>query len=248
MTKARKPAKPVRTRKAKVSAKKPPSKLLEKVTKKVAAVPEQGQNVPPKLSYKELLSSLPEKYARFVEEYLIDLNETKAAIRAGYAESSAHKQGYRMTRNVQVKAAIEAGKAEISKRNMINQDEVIKELALIGFADMADFIKIDESGAIYAIPLDGLAEGKSRIIRKVKEKRIIRSTQGTKDKPDGDQILESTYEFELCDKVTSLRALLDRVKPSEPQKLEVTVTNLTCFPPQPKTMAEWEALVKGGKI
>lgn len=242
MTKIKKPAKRTKTGKADSSEKKRAPKLSQDEPKKGDAVPEREGNVPPILTYREILSRLPQKYTRFVEEYLIDLNETKAAIRAGYAESSAHKQGWRMTRNAQVKAAIDAGKEEISKRAMINQDEVIKELALIGFADMNDFIKIDEGGAIYAIPLESLPEGKSRIVRKVKEKRVIKSTA------EGDQILESTYEFELCDKVTSLRALLDRVKPAEAQKLEVTVTGMTLFPPKPKTMAEYEKLVKGGKI
>ena len=250
MTKAKKPAKRAKTGKLKTAAKKQIPKFSVEAIKKTKPITEEGknvpadtQNVPPILTYRELLSRLPEKHARFVEEYLIDLNETKAAIRAGYSEKSANKQGYRLCMNVHIHTAIDAGKADIAKRNMINQDEVIKELALIGFADMKDFIKIDEGGAIYAIPLDGLAEGKSRIVRRVKEKRTIKSTA------EGDQVLESTYEFELCDKVKSLLGLLDRVKPSETQKVELTVKgDLTCFPPKPKTMAEWEVLVKGGKI
>ena len=78
---------------------------------------------------------------------------------------------------------------------------VIAELALIAFAGMKDFVEIDEGGAIRAFPLDTLSEGKDRVIRKVKEKRVIKST------PEGDQILDSTYEFELCDKVKSLELL-----------------------------------------
>jgi cell division protein FtsX len=41
----------------------------------------------------------------------------------------------------------------------------------------------------------------------VKEKRVIRTVKGTKDKPDGEEILDATYEFELCDKVKSLELL-----------------------------------------
>ena len=72
---------------------------------------------------------------------------------------------------------------------------------------MADFVIIDEDGAINARSLDALTEGKSRIIKKVKEKRVIRSAKGTKDNPDGDQILDTTFEFELCDKVRALELL-----------------------------------------
>jgi phage terminase small subunit len=159
-------------------------------------------------------------------------------MRAGYAESGAHKQGYRLTRNATVKAAIDAGKEEISRRAMINQDEVIKELARIGFADMAKYVKIDHSGAIQAIALEELEEGASRVIKKVKEKRNIRYSDS------GDQIMESTYEFELHDKVKALLGILDRVKPTDPpptQKIEHSVT-FTSMPPQPKTMKEWEDL------
>lgn len=106
-----------------------------------------------------------------------------------------------------VKAAIDAAIEERKKRIGITADEVIRELALIGMADMKDFVEIDEGGAIRAYPLTNLAEGKSRIISSVKEKRTIRTTKGTESNPDGDQILDSTYEFKLHDKVKSLELL-----------------------------------------
>jgi len=137
----------------------------------------------------------------FVQEYLVDLNATQAAIRAGYSPKTAPFIGAENLKKPQIQTAISAAMAERSKRTEITQDMVVKELALIGFADMADFVKIDESGMIQAIPLDTLAEGKSRIIKKVREKRVIKSTA------EGDQILDATYEFELCDKVKSLENL-----------------------------------------
>jgi phage terminase small subunit len=198
-----------------------------------------------KQSYDELLAALPDKYARFVQEYLIDLNKEKAAERVGYAKGSARSTVSRMLRNTTVVAAINEGKKLIASRAMVNQDEVLKELALIGFADMADFIKVDEGGAVYAIPLEQLKSGASRIIKKIKEKRTIKSCQGSKDKPSEDMILESTYEFELHDKVKSLLGILDRVKPGadDPQKIDVTHT-LTNMPPEFKTIKEWEEAYK----
>jgi len=213
-TAPRKAKKRVKTGKSKGPNKKRAPKLAQDERKEAPAVPEQGQNVPnetgnvpEKSEYRQLLSLLPTKRARFVEEYLIDLDTTNAAKRAGYSAHTAMKQGVRLLHFVSVKAAIAAGKAEISKRIEISQDAVVRELALIGFSNMSDFIIIDEGGGVQAIPLDQLAEGKSRIVRKVKEKRIIRTVQGTKDKPDGEQILEATYEFELYDKVKSLELL-----------------------------------------
>ncbi len=100
-----------------------------------------------------------------------------------------------------IKAAIDAEIEKRKARITFTADQVLEELALIGFADMADFVEIDEGGAVRAYPLNTIAKGKSRIIKKVKEKRVIKSTA------EGDQVLDSTYEFELCDKVKSLELL-----------------------------------------
>ena len=51
-------------------------------------------------------AKLTEKQQRFVEEYLIDLNATQAAIRAGYSAKTADQQGSRMLANVKVQQAI----------------------------------------------------------------------------------------------------------------------------------------------
>ena len=143
-------------------------------------------------------TKLSPKQQRFIEEYLIDLNATQAAIRAGYRPKRAKEIGYENLTKPHIAAAIQAAMDERSKRTQITQDMVLKELALIGFADMAKFVRIDEGGMIQAIPLDQLEEGASRIIKKVREKRVIKSTA------EGDQIMDATYEFELCDKVKSL--------------------------------------------
>jgi len=131
----------------------------------------------------------------------VDLNATQAAIRAGYSKKTAPFIGAENLKKPQIQAAISAAMEDRSKRTEITQDMVVKELALIGFADMADFVKIDESGMVQALPLDTLAEGKSRIIKKVKERRVIKSTA------EGDTVLDATFEFELCDKVKSLENL-----------------------------------------
>jgi len=145
--------------------------------------------------------SLNRRQKLFVQEYLIDLNATKAMIRAGYKEKWAAANVDKILKNTEIQAAITTAMADRSKRTEITQDMVVKELALIGFADMADFVKIDESGMVQALPLDTLAEGKSRIIKKVREKRVIKSTA------EGDTVLDATFEFELCDKVKSLENL-----------------------------------------
>ena len=65
---------------------------------------------------------LTEKQQRFVDEYLIDLNATQAAIRAGYSVKTADQQGSRMLANVKVQQAIAEHMAERSRRTGVNQD------------------------------------------------------------------------------------------------------------------------------
>jgi len=80
--------------------------------------------------------ALTPKQERFVSEYLIDLNATKAAIRAGYSERSAYSQGQRLLKNADIQVAIQEAKAKREKRTEITQDRVVAELAKLGFYDI----------------------------------------------------------------------------------------------------------------
>jgi phage terminase small subunit len=155
----------------------------------------------------ELKRQLTGKQQLFVAEYLVDLNATQAAVRAGYSGMTARKIATENLSKPVIKAAIAAAMAARIHRIEVTADKVVQEIALVGFANYSDFVTIDESGMVTAIPLEKLAEGKSRIIKKVKDKRVIRSTKGTESNPDGDQILDATFEFELCDKMKALELL-----------------------------------------
>jgi len=68
---------------------------------------------------------------RFVDEYLLDLNATQAAIRAGYSPKTADVQGARLLANVKVKSSIAARMAERAKRLEITQDSVMRDIEAI---------------------------------------------------------------------------------------------------------------------
>lgn len=70
-------------------------------------------------------SELTPKQQRFCEEYLIDLNATQAAIRAGYSEKTAQEQASRLLSNVMVQAAIDAGKKQRSANTGITAERVL---------------------------------------------------------------------------------------------------------------------------
>ncbi|TIR78838.1 MAG: terminase small subunit [Mesorhizobium sp.] len=86
------------------------------------------------------------KQEQFVREYLIDLNATQAAIRAGYSAKTAYSQGERLLKNDEIAAAIEAAKTERSEETKIDAAWVLKRLAEEAQADMADLYT--ETGAI----------------------------------------------------------------------------------------------------
>ena len=79
---------------------------------------------------------LTPKQQTFVREYLVDLNATQAAIRAGYSERTANEQGARLLANVSVARAVQAAMDARAERTEITADKVLKELAKIGFSDI----------------------------------------------------------------------------------------------------------------
>jgi len=80
--------------------------------------------------------ALNPQQTQFVAEYLIDLNATQAAIRAGYSEDTAYSQGGRLLKHVEVGKAIADAMAERSVRTRVTADRVLTELARIGFSDI----------------------------------------------------------------------------------------------------------------
>jgi len=89
--------------------------------------------------------ALTKRQQRFVEEYLIDLNATQAAIRAEYSIKNADKIGPGLIGKSRVKEAIEKALAARSRRTGITQDRVLNELAKVAFLNATDVINMDEA-------------------------------------------------------------------------------------------------------
>lgn len=88
---------------------------------------------------------LNDKQQRFVDEYLIDLNATQAAIRAGYSVKTAEVIGFENLRKPKIAGAIAEQMAERSKRTGVNQDRIVLELAKIAFVNASDVINSDDA-------------------------------------------------------------------------------------------------------
>ena len=74
------------------------------------------------------MPTLTPKQTRFVQEFLIDLNATKAAIRAGYSAHTAAEQSSRLLTNAKIAEAIHAAQAETAERLGYSKDLLLKTL------------------------------------------------------------------------------------------------------------------------
>lgn len=96
--------------------------------------------------------ALTPKQQRFVEEYLIDLNATQAAIRAGYSAKTAKQQGGRLLTNVDVSEAVAAAQTERSEKTGVTVDWVLTEAAAMYEEAKADG---DRKNALKALEMCG---------------------------------------------------------------------------------------------
>ena len=91
------------------------------------------------------MAKLTAKQQRFVDEYLIDLNATQAAIRAGYSTDTAMEQGYQLLQKTSVSNAVSQAMAHRSRRTGITQDRALRELAKVAFVNANDVIDPDSA-------------------------------------------------------------------------------------------------------
>lgn len=152
------------------------------------------------------MAKLTEKQQRFVDEYLIDLNATQAAIRAGYSAKTADVQGARMLGIVKVQQRISEAMAERSKRTGANQDRVVTELAKVAFLNIGNVV--DDQGKIK----DNASEEDLACIESIKYK-----------KTEGDSVSSVEREVKAASKLKALE-LLGKHLGMWNDKLDVNVT------------------------
>lgn len=87
----------------------------------------------------------------FCEQYLVDLNATQAAIRAGYAERYASTNAHKLLQITAIKEKIDELMAARAKRTEITQDRVLRELAIIAFSNAADYAAVIEREAVMEV-------------------------------------------------------------------------------------------------
>ena len=154
---------------------------------------------------------LTAKQQLFCDEYLIDLNATQAAIRAGYSEKTAMEQASRLLRNVKVQKYIDKRRFDRMQRTEFDQDKVIKELAMIAFSKATDYTRIVEKQATInvegvIVPLED-ADGKPVMYRTVEPVLTEELTDEQKRALSMVVHGKNGLEIKSCDKLKALELL-----------------------------------------
>lgn len=126
---------------------------------------------------------------RFCEEYVVDMNMTHAAIRAGYAPKNAYRSAARILKLPAAESFINSLREGISRRTRVTADMVVMELARIGFQNVKDYV--DDNNNV--LDMGSISRSKAAAIASVKRSY---SKEG-----------EVVYEVKLHDKVAALEKL-----------------------------------------
>lgn len=142
---------------------------------------------------------LTPKQQVFVEEYLVDMNATQAALRAGYSKKTAYRTGADNLRKPQIADAIAKAQAERSERTQVTQDMVIAELAKIGFSDLREVVT--GSGSLVSVQDWG-----DNIAGAISSVEVVQRPSGEFD-DDGNVIYENIHKLKVWDKVSALEKI-----------------------------------------
>ena len=156
--------------------------------------------------------ALTAKQQRFAEEYLVDLNATDAARRAGYSEKTARSQGQRLLTNVDIARAIQSAQAERSKATGLTAERVVQELGRLALADVRKLF--NEAGELR--PLNQLDDDLAAAIAAVD---IVTMGQGQDEAP------LYVRKVKLWDKTAALDKLMKHLGAYAPEKVDVDVTD-----------------------
>lgn len=135
------------------------------------------------------------KQARFVAEYLIDLNATQAAIRAGYSERSAASQAEALLRNPEIADAVAEKTQKQLDKIEITAERVKARLGALAFSDIRGFY--DDAGNLK--PLKDLTEEQAAAIAGFE---VIK-----KNAAAGDGVIDTVHKIKIADQLKALEML-----------------------------------------
>ena len=156
-----------------------------------------------------------DKQKRFASEYVVDLNATKAAERAGYAQRTAYSQGHRLLRNAEVQARISELQAERSERTEVTADRVVQELATVAFLNVGDFLTVEHG--VVSVDLSKINPEAMRAVKKIRQREVL-----VGDADTGGVV--QVCDFETHDKIRALDMLMRHLGAYAADKHELSGT------------------------
>jgi len=172
---------------------------------------------------------LTDKQRRFCDEYLVDMNATQAAIRAGYPAKTANKVGSQLLGNTRLSEYIQSKQNATAKKLDISRERVLSELANIGFAKITDFLEIVEEEVVSNPLSEGqpVPDGYKEIVHKYKRVDIFETLKVT---PEAVPAIASVkqgkdgIEIKVHDKVKALEAICKMQGYNAPDKIDLSGT------------------------
>lgn len=146
----------------------------------------------------------------FATEFVVDLNATQAAIRAGYSPRTAHAQGHRMLRDAEVQKLIAEQKRERQRTAGDLALRVVSELESLAFSDIGDMVESAHGGELVLRDLRALPARARRCIESI----AVKSVRGG----------GVSRSVRLHSKVSALKLLMDHLGLAAPVKHEVDLS------------------------
>jgi phage terminase small subunit len=153
---------------------------------------------------------LNERQRLFAAEYVVDLNATAAAIRAGYSPKGARQHGHKLLTNADIQKVIQELNRERIQRVCADGDRVLHEYARVAFSDVRALL--DAEGDI--MPAGEWSDDAAGAV----------SSYRTKTTNRGEDVIETTKEIRLWNKPQALRALAENLQVFAPERREETIT------------------------
>ncbi|RWO21746.1 terminase small subunit [Mesorhizobium sp.] len=181
------------------------------------------------------------KQERFVEQYLLDLNATQAAIRAGYSERTANEQGAQLLKKPEIVAAIDAAKGERSEKTKIDAAWVLIRLTEEAEADIADIFDEDTGdlrpvhewpeiwrrGLVAGVEIEALFDGRGDERRQIGHAKKVRfSDRIRRIELIGKHIGVKAFETQLS--VNGLDGLAERLERAAARRAPHAVVHYDC--------------------
>lgn len=142
------------------------------------------------------MSSLTDKQKRFCQEYIIDLNGTQAAIRAGYSKNTARQIAEQNLSKLDIQEYISSLQQKIGDKLEITAERVIGEIAKLAFSNVQDFLEADNT----ITDISALSRDTAAAVESIKKT----TTEWGSDDKGG---TKTHISFKLYDKISALEKL-----------------------------------------